>query len=187
MLTLPNGVTLMPIPSSPNDDYMAGSDGKVYSRTKYKGFGRKDYVDWYPLAGHTTTKGYVSISMSHENRKVARLVHRLICESFHGAPPTETHQVRHLDGDRQNNLPTNMTWGTQKENWSDREAHGRGIKGEKHHSAKFSDFERQAIRWAIEKGLTSQRNAARALGVAQSSIYEIVHGTEGTTSGCGRL
>jgi len=82
MLTLPGGVTLMQIPSAPNADYMAGSDGKVYSRTKYKGFGRKDYVDWYPLAGHTTTKGYVSISMSHENKKVTRLAHRLICEAF---------------------------------------------------------------------------------------------------------
>lgn len=178
MLTLPSGVTLMPIPSSPNDDYMAGSDGKVYSRTRYKGFGRKDYVDWYPLAGHTTTKGYVSISMSHKNRKVTRLVHRLICEAFHGVPPTKTHQVRHLDGSRQNNLPTNLKWGTQEENWQDRQAHGRGIKGEKHHQAKFSNQERKAIRWAVSAGLCSQRHAAKALGVSQSTISAICLGTE---------
>jgi transcriptional regulator with GAF, ATPase, and Fis domain len=121
--------------------------------------------------------------MSHENKKVTRLVHRLICEAFHGSPPTPTHQVRHLDGNRQNNLPSNMTWGTQEENWADREAHGRGMKGEKHPAAKFSNFERQALRWAIEKGLTSQRNAARALGITQSSISEIVHGSEGNASG----
>jgi len=76
-----------------------------------------------------------------------------------------------------------MTWGTQEENWADREAHGRGMKGEKHPAAKFSNFERQALRWAIEKGLTSQRHAARALGVTQSSISEIVHGSEGNASG----
>ena len=52
MVTLPIGcyativhmntkLVLKPIPVSPNDDYMAGSDGQIYSRTKYKGFGRK--------------------------------------------------------------------------------------------------------------------------------------------------
>lgn len=183
MLTLPNGVLLKPIPSSPNDDYMAGSDGNVYSRTRYKGFGRKEYVDWYPLSGHVTAKGYVSISMSHENKKVTKHIHRLVCEAFHGAPPTPTHQVRHLDGNPANNVPTNMMWGTQEENWADRQAHGHGVKGEKHHAAKFTNFERQAIRWAVQKGLTSQRNAARVLGVTQSSIYEIVHGSEDSASG----
>jgi len=178
MLTLPSGVVLMPIPSSPNDDYMAGSDGKVYSRTKYKGFGRKEYVDWYPLAGHTTNKGYVSISMSHQNKKVTRLVHRLICEAFHGAPAKPSLQVRHLDGNGQNNLPGNMIWGTQVENWADREAHGNGVKGEKHHDAKFTNEERKSIRWAVEKGLCSQRHAARVLGVTQSTIFAICHGGE---------
>ena len=41
---------LRPIPVSPNDDYMAGSDGQIYSRTKYAGFGRKERVD--SRAGH---------------------------------------------------------------------------------------------------------------------------------------
>lgn len=178
MLSLASGVNLMPIPSSPNADYMAGSDGNVYSRTQYKGFGKKVFVDWYPLKGHRTTRGYVSVSMCHENVKVTKNVHRLICEAFHGAPVPETLQTRHLDGDRKNNVPTNLCWGTQVENWADREAHGHGMKGEKHHQAKFSNFERQAIRWAVQKGLCSQRNAARALGVAQSGISEIVLGSE---------
>jgi hypothetical protein len=177
-ITLATGVLLMPIPSSPNGDYMAGSDGQVYSRTKYKGFGRKEYVDWYPLKGHRTAKGYFSVSMSHENKKVTKAVHRLVCEAFHGAPPSPTHQVRHLDGNGLNNRPTNLCWGTQIENWQDRQAHGHGIKGEKHHAAKFSNFERKALRWAIGQGLCSQRHAARVLGVTQSSVSEIVLGSE---------
>lgn len=174
-ITLPTGVVLMPIPSSPNADYMAGSDGKVYSRTQYKGFGKKVYVDWYPLKGHETTKGYVSVSMCHENKKVTKNVHRLICEAFHGPPAQKRLQTRHLDGDRQNNVPTNLAWGTQQENWQDRIAHGRGMSGEKHHAAKFTDLEREHIRWAIQKGLCSQRHAAIVLGVTPSSIYGIVH------------
>ena len=178
MLTLPSGVVLMPIPSSPNDDYMAGSDGKVYSRTKYKGFGRKEYVDWYPLVGHATAKGYISISMCHKNKKVTRNAHRIICEAFHGVPNPSTLQTRHLDGNPNNNVPTNLGWGTQMENWADREAHGHGIKGEKHHDAKFTNEERKSIRWAVEKGLCSQRHAARVLGVTQSTIFAICHGVE---------
>ena len=177
-INLPNGVTLKPIPESPNDDYMAGSDGHVYSRTKYKGFGRKDYVDWYPLKGHKTQKGYNSVSLCHENKKVTRNVHRLVCSAFHGSPEKPSLQVRHLDGNPQNNRPENLVCGTQIENWQDREAHGHGMKGEKHHLSTLTNFERKAIRWSIQKGLCSQRNAGRALSLSQAAIYEIVHGSE---------
>lgn len=41
--------------------------------------------------------------------------HRLICEAFHG--PAEEDQVcMHLDEDSSNNRPSNLAWGTQKEN-----------------------------------------------------------------------
>lgn len=175
-MKLSNGVILKPIPVSPNMDYMAGSDGQIYSRTRYAGFGRKDYVDWYPLKGHNSGKGYRIVSLCHENQKVTKSVHRLICMAFHGMPNPDTLQVRHLDGNRENNIPENLCWGTQQENWTDREAHGRGIKGEKHHAAKLTDFERQALRWAISKGLCSQRHAARCLQMSQASMSYIVLG-----------
>lgn len=43
-------------------------------------------------------------------------VHRLICEAFHGPPPTPRSVVIHLDEDATNNRPENLRWGTQKEN-----------------------------------------------------------------------
>lgn len=172
-IRLESGVVLRPIPSAPNEDYMAGTDGQIYSRTKYKGFGRKEYVDWYPLKGHATKKGYRSISMCHENRKVTKNVHRLVCLAFHGEPATKALQVRHLDGNPENNRPENLSWGTQIENWQDREAHGRGCKGEKHWAAKLTDAERDHLRWALEKGLCSQRHAARTLGMSQAAISAI--------------
>ncbi len=153
---------------------MAGSDGQIYSRTRYKGFGRKEYVDWYPLVGSKSSKGYRLVSLCHNNVKVTRSIHRLVCEAFHGAPPSPKHQVRHLDGDRTSNLPSNLAWGTQEENWQDRKAHGRGCEGEKHPMARFTDVERDRIRWAIEKGLCSQRHAARVLGASQATISDLV-------------
>ena len=175
-VTLKSGVVLAPIQVSPNEDYMAGSDGQIYSQTKYAGFGRKERVDWYPLAGHKTAKGYRSISMCHENVKVTKNVHRLICMAFHGTPPVKTMQVRHLDGNPENNNPANLAWGTQEENWADREVHGRGIRGESHPMSKLSNAEREHIRWAVSNGLCSQGHAARALGMSQAAISSICRG-----------
>ena len=174
-VVLQNGIQLKSIPVSPNNDYMAGSDGQIYSRTRYKGFGRKEYVDWYPLKGHDSGKGYQTISLSHENKKVTKSVHKLICLAFHGMPPCETNQVRHLDGNRKNNVPGNLKWGTQEENWMDRMVHGRGNRGEMHPMSKLSDFERSALRWAFQMKLCSQRHAAKMLGMSQASMSDIAN------------
>ena len=160
---------------------MAGDDGRIYSRKKYLGFGKSEEVPWYPLKGSLGTKGYMLVSMSHKNRRVTKSVHRLICLAFHGAP-SKGQEVRHLDGDRENNVPTNLCWGTQVEQWQDRRAHGRSATGEKHHAAKFTDAERESLRWAIKMGLCSQRHAARVLGVAQSSVAEIVSTSKSRTA-----
>jgi len=171
-MTLESGVTLRPIPVSPNEDYMAGDDGNIYSRTKYAGFGRKDFVDWYVLKGHIKAKGYRSVSLCHENVKVTANVHRLVCMAFHGMPPTPTHQTRHLDGNPANNTPLNLAWGTQIDNWEDRKIHNKPYSNATY---KFTPEERSHIRWAISNGLCSQRQAARILGVSQSSVWSIVN------------
>ena len=43
-------------------------------------------------------------------------VHRIICEAFHGPPPSQSHVVMHLDEDGGNNVPENLAYGTQTEN-----------------------------------------------------------------------
>lgn len=176
MTKAPNGVILRPIPESPNADYMAGEDGQVYSRTRYAGFGRKERTDWYALTGHMTEKGYRSISMCHQGKKVTKSVHRLICSAFHGPAPEKSSQARHLDGNPENNLPANLRWGSQYENWQDRKAHGRGVEGEKHHAAKLTDQERASLRWAVTIGLCSGRHAAQVLNMSQSAVAAIVSG-----------
>lgn len=43
-------------------------------------------------------------------------VARLICEAFNGPPPFPKAVVMHLDENAANNRPSNLQWGTQKEN-----------------------------------------------------------------------
>ncbi|WP_234796162.1 HNH endonuclease signature motif containing protein [Agrobacterium vitis] len=43
-------------------------------------------------------------------------VHRLVCEAFNGPPPSADSVCMHLDENAANNRPSNLQWGTQKEN-----------------------------------------------------------------------
>lgn len=166
------------IPQSPSRDYCAGSDGRIYSRTRYEGFGRKKRVEWHALEGARSSKGYLLISLCHEGKRVTKTVHSLVCSAFYGLPPFSGAQVRHLDGDQENNQPGNLAWGTQEENWLDRRLHGNGVEGEKHPSAIFSDVEREHLRWAVSRGLCSRRHAAKVLGVSPSAIYGVEQANE---------
>lgn len=149
--------------------YCAGSDGVVYSRAR---------GEWRPLKSHTNTNGYHCVTVMIDGRKTTRAVHSLVCAAFYGPAPFEGAQVRHLDGNPQHNTPENLCWGSQAENWQDRRAHGNGVEGEKHHAAKLTDDERSHLRWAIEKGLCSQRHAAKMLNITQSAIWQVMQGSE---------
>lgn len=146
--------------------YAAGADGRIWSFAKGD---ERQLVATTPRG-----KGYPSVSLLRPDGKTSRRsVHRLICEAFHGAPPTPDHECRHLDGNPENGRPSNLWWGTREENWRDRKAHGNGVEGEKHHAAKLTDAERQHIAWAVASGLCSQRHVARVLGMSQAAIWAI--------------
>lgn len=172
-----DNVILKPIPISPSENYMAGSDGRIYSRTRYKGFGEKDFVDWYLLAGcKNGEKEYLTVSLCHNNVRVTRFVHRLVCMAFHGVPEKKSLQVRHLDGNSQNNKPENLKWGTHYENWLDRKMHNRMKGNYNHPNSKTTTQEREHIRWAVGEGIASRRHIARMMGMSQPSISEICRG-----------
>jgi len=88
-------------------------------------------------------------------------------------PPIELYQdqTRHLDGNTQNNHPSNLDWGTQEDNWADRKFHGRKM-GEEHHSSKLTKA--QVI--IIRQSLLSQRQLAHIYGVSQPTIQAVLSG-----------
>jgi hypothetical protein len=63
------------------------------------------------------------VSVEVNGKRITKTIHKMICTTFHGQPPTPKHQVRHLNGNKQDNRPDNLTWGTQEENWVDRRMH----------------------------------------------------------------
>jgi len=48
-------------------------------------------------------------------RKLA-YVHTLVCLAFNGLPPTDKHEVNHIDYDKTNNHKDNLEWVTRSEN-----------------------------------------------------------------------
>ena len=48
-------------------------------------------------------------------------VHRLICEAFNSRPPTEKHEVDHIDRNPRNNAPSNLRWVLHVENMENRD------------------------------------------------------------------
>ncbi|WP_449411892.1 HNH endonuclease signature motif containing protein [Methylobacterium komagatae] len=59
---------------------------------------------------------YPTVSLARDGFGHRRLVHRLVCEAFHGPAPTPEHQVAHADGTRWNARADNLRWATRTEN-----------------------------------------------------------------------
>lgn len=110
--------SISPIPSYP--DYGATPCGKIFSlKSNWRGYGVRQ------LKTEFGKNNYLMVRFKTNKNKRRRIsVHTLICETFHGVKPTNSHQTRHLDGDKLNNHYLNLKWGTAKENNDDKKKHG---------------------------------------------------------------
>lgn len=76
------------------------------------------------LSQHVRPDGYLAVNFSVAGKVKGRLVHKVVCEAFHGPAPSKDHVVRHKDGDRSNARADNLRWGTRAENAKDSIEHG---------------------------------------------------------------
>jgi hypothetical protein len=74
-----------------------------------------------PLNPTRMNSGYLSVGIYEDRGEPATtcLIHRLVVEAFDGPAPEGKTDVRHLDGNPQNNHLTNLCWGTRSENMLD--------------------------------------------------------------------
>ena len=151
---------------SPSPDYMAGADGRIYTRLRHRGFGRWKYVDWHPVASRRRPRNR-TVVIEHEGKRISVALARLICAAFHGPSPEEESCVVHLDGNEDDHRAENLAWGC----WRDLRA---GPEGEPRRARRLNPGERAHLRWAVGNGLCSQRQAARVLGVALSTVQGIL-------------
>lgn len=67
---------------------------------------------------HDINNDYLSIYILNDNLKKRYIgIHQLICLSFNGEPSKdEKYEVNHIDGDKLNNIPSNLEWMTRGQN-----------------------------------------------------------------------
>lgn len=123
------------------------------------------------LKSSLTKKGYVRISLSKFGDKTNFFVHRLVAEMFienlFNLP-----EVNHKDGNKSNNVSTNLEWVTKPENHIHAKETGLKAKGEKHGNSKLTNNDVLEIKNLLSKNI-SYGNIAKQFNVTRQNIYAI--------------
>lgn len=131
----------------PNSTYEASTDGQIRR------------VGGKPLA-QQTVRGYRYVKLRLADRSMMFRVHRLVCLAFNGPKPTGATCVRHLNGDKLDNRPGNLRWGTDKENAADTILHGRQVSGFDHPNMAITRSEVVEIRERYQEHMVGRIKAA---------------------------
>ena len=122
------------IPSAPG--YAVTADGEVYR-------------DGEPVRCSLTAKGYRKLTIRTLSGRRTVRVSVVVCTAYHGERPPG-HEVRHLNGRRDDDRACNLAWATHRENCADKVAHGTAQRGERNPKARLTEAQVRAIRASQE-------------------------------------
>lgn len=165
-----NHAGLRPCPSYPG--YSASDEGKIFT---HWGANRHYSANHPPRElKQCMQRGYLHVRVTVDGRGRGVRVHRLVLDAFAGPRGPEFHG-RHLDGDQLNNVPSNLAWGTARDNAADRKRHGRYALGSANHHATLTEA---AVVQAREQYAAGRRISAiaAAIGSTYNAVYHVVRG-----------
>lgn len=116
---------------------------------------------------------YLAVTLTHKGKIKRGIVHRLVCEAFHGPAPSPNHHCAHGDGKPLNNRADNLRWATVKENSEDTRKHGNMRLGERCNWSKLTADQVRAIRARAEAGETVKALALE-YGLTPEGVRAIV-------------
>ena len=141
--------------------YKVGNDGSVWSNTSGK---------WKLRKPQPTRSGHLMVILYKHNKEKGFYVHRLVLLAFVGPCP-EGMESRHFpDRDPTNNNLTNLSWGTQAEQYLDKDFHGTVNRGERNGSSVLTEGKVRRIRRLYRTGKYSQYKLARKFKCSQDTI-----------------
>jgi hypothetical protein len=156
--------------------YAVGHDGTVWSRCS---------GEWKPLKPSPQKSGHLRVWLGG-GRANMRFVHRLVLEAFVGPCPEGMSSSLHHDDDPSNNRLSNLSWGTQKDNYADAVRNGRIKVGDESPKAKLTSGEVLEIVRRCRGG-ERQADVARDFGIGVPNILAILSGrTWSATTGIAR-
>jgi hypothetical protein len=137
------------------------SDGQVRSRRRV-------------LKQSKSNCGYMMVNICANGKQKTFNVHALVAQAFHGKPARKM-QVRHLDGNKENNTSANLCYGTKSQNERDKLAHGTSNHGERSVTARLTTKQVNALRSRV-KFYGCIAKWARELKVNAATISLILSG-----------
>lgn len=140
--------------------FHADSEGYIWGRKNYR-------LKWqYDKAG------YPRVTVAENIKKQ---VHSLVCLAFHGQK-LPGQQIRHLDNDKRNSCPSNLVYGTARENADDSIKHG-SQRGSKNGRSKLNETDVAEMRQLFREEKMTQTQLAKKYGVSQPCIFLALQGT----------
>ena len=140
--------------------YKVSSEGEIYDVKNGV------LLNQYPMQKKSPFNGtdYQAVYLLGQMRRV----HRLVCETFHGAAPAGQTVVLHLDECKDNNHKDNLSWGTAAQN-SQAWIHSQGGVMPRHSLAKI-----RRAKKLINKGYTNDKVATMTkIGDSQISLIKL--------------
>lgn len=141
------------IPTHPG--YYANKDGKIYSVRELKPFIDKD--------------GYLRVNTFVNKKRKRPGIHVLLALTFLKRKIKDS-LVRHLDGNNQNNILSNLMWGTPEENNHDKAIHG-SVKGSNNPRALLNEDQVRQIKLDLKQ--MKIREVALKFNISESAISAI--------------
>jgi hypothetical protein len=99
-----------PVPGYDNR-YEASNLGRIKALTYGKGQSKTDLI----LKSWISNAGYEGVKIWHNKKHITKQVHQLVATAFHGLCP-DNMEVNHIDKNKLNNVPENLTYVTRLEN-----------------------------------------------------------------------
>jgi hypothetical protein len=131
----------------------------------------EDCLTW-PFA--KTKYGYGTIGRGEKAK--SNLVHRLVCESVYGSPPSHEHEAAHSCGKGHEGCvnPRHLRWDTRHGNQADRVVHGTAPRGEKSGKAKITESQAREIKSLLRS--VKKSDIAEYYGISYGAVYAIETG-----------
>ena len=113
--------------------------------------------------------GYCRVDLQEGPGKFrTRLVHRLVCEAWHGPPPSSACHASHRNNVRHDNRAANLRWLTPRDNNLERNKHGTMPAGPRNGKTKLTAEAVLTIR--ASRGVVSSTILSQQFGVAPETI-----------------